>query len=186
MDISVFISDLRSRNGIAARALEVAVLTATRTSETIRAKWSEIDMQEAIWIIPAERMKGGREHRVPLSHRVIEVLEGLPREAEWVFPGAKKGTPLSNMALLGVLRRMGRVDITTHGFRSTFRDWTSETTGYSVHVASMALAHAVSDQVEAAYRRGDLFEKRRRLMADWAEYCAAPPRDGQIVPMRAS
>ncbi len=131
-------------------------------------------------------MKGGRGHRVPLSGRVIYILEGLPREAEWVFPGAKKGAPLSNMAMLSVLKRMGRVSVTTHGFRSTFRDWTSETTGYSAHVAEMALAHVVSDQVEAAYRRGDLFRKRRRLMADWAKYCNAPPRDGQIVPMRAS
>ncbi len=185
-DISVFISELRSREGIAARALEVAILTATRTGEVIRAKWSEIDVEAAVWTIPPERMKGGRGHRVPLSGRVIEILEGLPREAEWVFPGAKKGAPLSNMALLKVLQRMGRTSITTHGFRSTFRDWTSETTGYPAHVAEMALAHAVSDQVEAAYRRGDLFKKRRRLMADWAKYCAAPPRDGQVVPMRAS
>ena len=162
--------------------MEVAVLTATRNSETIRAKWSEIDAQEGVWTIPAERMKGGREHRVPLSDRVIEILEALPREGEWVFPGAKKGAPL-NKALRNVLRRMGRTDITTHGFRSTFRDWVSETTAYSPHVAEMALAHAVSDQVEAAYRRGDLFEKRRRLMADWAKFCSAQPRDGEVVPI---
>ncbi len=185
-DISAFMSELRSRGGIAARALEVAILTATRTSETVRAKWSEINMREAVWTIPAERMKGGREHRVPLSDRVIKILGALPREADWIFPGAKKGVPISKMALLNVLKGMGRASVTVHGFRATFRDWTSETTGYSAHVAEMALAHAVSDQVEAAYRRGDLFEKRRRLMADWAKYCAAPPRDGQVVPMRAS
>ncbi len=185
-EISAFMSELRAREGIAARALEVAILTATRTSETVRAEWSEINMLEAVWTIPAERMKGDREHRVPLSDRVIEILGALQREDEWVFPGAKKGTPLSKVAMLRMLKHMGRTNITIHGFRSSFRDWTSETTGYPAHVAEMALAHAVSDQVEAAYRRGDLFKKCRRLMADWAKYCTAPPRDGQIVPMRAS
>ncbi len=185
-DISAFMSDLRIREGIAARALEVAILTATRTSETIHAKWPEINIEEAVWIIPAARMKGQRDYRVPLSNRVIDILKGLPREGDWVFPGAKKGAALSNMALLGTLKRMGRANITTHGFRSSFRDWAAETTGYPSHVAEMALAHAVSDQVEAAYRRGDLFAKRRRLMADWAKYCAARPRDRQVVPIRAS
>ncbi len=185
-DISAFISELRTRKGIAARALEIAILTATRTSETIRAEWSEINMQEAVWTIPAERMKGDREHRVPLSDRVIDILEGLPREDEWIFPGAKKGTPISKMALLSVLKHMGCASVTVHGFRSTFRDWTAETTGYPTHVAEKALAHAVADQVEAAYRRGDLFEKRRRLMADWAKHCAAPARDAKVIPINRS
>ena len=171
-----FMDTLRARNGIAAGAFEFAILTATRTSETIRATWSEIDIDAKTWTIPAERMKGGREHRVPLSDRTLKILAGLPREGEYVFPGIKAGTPLSNMSLLKVLKVMERGDLTVHGFRSTFRDWAAETTAYPAHVAEMALAHAVSDQVEAAYRRGDLFEKRRRLMADWSTYCGQPAR----------
>jgi len=144
----------------------------------IGALWSEIDIENAIWIIPAGRMKGRKEHRVPLSPNALAVLDkahGLRDESveeTFVFPGRKKGRPLSNMAVLRLLKRMGYGDLTVHGFRSTFRDWCSEQTNYPREVAEMALAHTVGDKVEAAYRRGDLFEKRKRLMDAWAAFCA--------------
>jgi integrase len=180
-----FISELRERPGVAARALEFAVLTICRTGEVIGAEWAEIDFANRVWTIPADRMKRGREHRVPLPERATEILEGLPRECEFVFPGGREGKPLSNMALLTTLRRMGRGNLTTHGFRSCFRDWAAETTGYPSDVLEMALAHAVASRVEAAYRRGDLFEKRRRLMDEWAGYCATRTRRAGVVPLRA-
>ena len=158
-EVPAFVPLLREREGLSARALEFVILTAARTSEAIGARWSEIDLANKVWTIPRDRMKGGREHRVPLSDRAIEIIASLPREAEYVFPGARAGKPLSNMALLTTLRRMGRGDLTAHGFRSTFRDWAAETTGFPSDVVEMALAHAVSSKVEAAYRRGDLFEK---------------------------
>lgn len=127
-----------------------------------------------MWVIPAERMKRRREHCVPLSDRAIEILESLPREGEFVFIGHRAGKPLSEGALLRRLERLGRDDATAHGFRSSFRDWASEQTAYPSEMCEMALAHAVSNKVEAAYRRGDMLEKRRRLMADWAAYCASP------------
>jgi integrase len=120
-------------------------------------------------------MKAKKEHRVPLTSRTLAILKGLPREGDFVFPGGRKGVPISNMAMAEVLKRMGRVDITVHGFRSAFRDWAAERTGYPNHVVEMALAHVVGNKVEAAYRRGDLFAKRARLMADWARYCATKP-----------
>lgn len=174
-EMTTFIENLRGREGIAARALEFAILTATRTGETIGAKWDEIDMASALWVIPAERMKMGVEHRVPLSKRVLEILREMQeiKQGEYVFSGARYGKPLSNMALLMVLRRMNQEDV-THGFRSSFSDWAAETTAYPREVVEMALAHAVSNKVEAAYRRGDLFAKRQRLMEDWAKYCATP------------
>jgi integrase len=186
VDIAAFTAALRREKGIAPRALEFTILTATRTSEVLKAKWSEIDLDLKLWTIPAERMKAGRDHRVPLSDRAVDILEALPREGDWIFPGAKEKQPLSNMSMLKVLKDMGRHDITVHGFRSTFRDWAAETTAYREHVAKAALAHVIPDKVDAAYRRGDLFEKRRRLMADWATYCAAKPRKGQVVPIRGS
>ncbi len=168
-----FIKSLREQKGIAAQALEFAILTATRTGEIIGARWAEINLQEAVWIIPAARMKAGREHRVPLSARAIEILQEMEKikQGDFVFAGARYGKPLSNMALLMTLRRMNRADLTAHGFRSTFRDWVSETTATPREVAEMALAHSIGDAVEAAYRRGDLFEKRRELMEDWAGFC---------------
>jgi integrase len=175
---------LREREGLSARALEFLILTAARTSEAIGARWPEIDLGQAVWIIPHGRMKGGREQRVPLSPPAIEALKALPREGEFVFPGARPGKPLSNMALLTTLRRMGRGDLTAHGFRSSFRDWAAETTGYPSDVVEMALAHVIASKVEAAYRRGDLFEKRRRLMDDWGAYCGSPMRDAVVVPMK--
>jgi integrase len=164
------------------------ILTAARTGEVIGATWDEIDLAGKVWTVPAGRIKGGREHRVPLSDRVLEILKSLPSEAhnKFVFIGPRAGG-LSNMAMASVLERMGRDDITVHGFRSTFRDWAAERTGYPNHVAEMALAHVIGNKVEAAYRRGDLFEKRQKLMADWARYCwmkLAANTDVNVMVMR--
>jgi integrase len=162
-----FIGILRRQEGNSARALELLILTATRTGEALGARWSEIDLHEKLWTIPAARMKSGKEHRVPLSPQALEVLDAVkppaPQSDAFVFPGVKPQKPLSNMAFLMLLRRMGRTDLTVHGFRSTFRDWCAERTTFPSEVAEMALAHSIGNIVEAAYRRGDLFEKRRRL-----------------------
>jgi len=184
--IGDFIRELRDQGGIAARALEFTILAAARTSEVTGARWAEIDLSKNLWTIPGERMKSGREHRVALSKRAVQVLGALPREGEFVFPGGHKGKPLSNMALLKTLARMGRDDITVHGFRSTFRDWAAEQTNYPRDVAEMALAHVVGDKTEAAYRRGDMFEKRRQLAEAWAQFCEMPSHsEGVVVPIRA-
>jgi integrase len=151
----------------------------------IKAEWSEFDLGRSTWVVPAERMKSKRTHRVPLSAAAIAVLEatkGLDRT--YVFPGHKRNTHLSNAAMLQVLKRLERTDITVHGFRSTFRDWCAESTNYPADVAEMALAHALRDKTEAAYRRGDLFEKRTRLMTDWARYCSKPTKPAAVVPIR--
>jgi integrase len=186
-DLPEFMVALRQRDGVAARALEFTILTAARTGEAIGATWKEIDLTEKVWTVPAGRIKGGREHRVPLSDRVREILGELPREKNnpFVFIGPRKDG-LSNMAIASVLSRMDRGDITVHGFRSTFRDWAAERTNYPNHVVEMALAHVVGDKVEAAYRRGDLFAKRVRLMADWARFCTTAPAQvtAKVVPMR--
>jgi integrase len=178
-----FMHELRRREGIAARALEFVILTAVRTGEAIGARWDEIAGD--VWTIPAERMKSGREHRVPLSDAALELLAALPREGDYLFGGARPNTHLSNMALLAVLRRLDRADLTTHGFRSTFRDWVAERTNYPRDIAEAALAHAISDKTEAAYRRGDALDKRRRLMAEWARYCAEPIPTGDVVALHA-
>ena len=157
-EIPTFMAQLREREGFAARALEITILTACRTGEVIGAKWDEIDLAAKVWTVPATRTKSARPHRVPLSDRAIDVLSALPQEGEHVFPGAKLGKPLSNMALLAVMKRMNRGDLTVHGFRSSFRDWTAEQTNYPRDVAEMALAHIVKDRAEAAYRRGDLID----------------------------
>jgi integrase len=171
-ELGTFMRQLRSQAGVAARALEFTILCATRTVETIGASWSEIDLDRKVWTIPARRMKAKRDHRIPLSDRATEILGGLDRRpnAQLVFTKSGDQAHLSNGAMLALLDRMGRSDITTHGFRSTFRDWVSEQTSFAPEVAEMALAHAVQDKVEAAYRRGDLFEKRRKLMEVWAEF----------------
>lgn len=180
-----FMTALRAREGVSARALEFTILTATRTGEVIGARRAEFDLAARMWIIPGIRMKSGREHRVPLSDGALEILAALPSEGEFVFPGRRPGMPLSNMAMLETLKQMGRGDLTTHGFRSTFRDWSAEMTAFPHELLEMALAHAVGDKVEAAYRRGDLLEKRRRLMDDWADYCAALIAAGpEVVPIR--
>jgi integrase len=176
---------LAAREGIAARALEFAILCAARTGEVIGARWSEFDLDARLWTIPAERMKAKKEHRVPLSDRALAVLNALPREADFVFPGGRKGVSISNMAMAELLKRMERRDITVHGFRSTFRDWAAERTNYPNHVIEMALAHVIGDRVEAAYRRGDLFAKRARLMVEWAKYCSrAVENSGNVTPLR--
>ena len=180
-ELPAFVRDLRQQGGNAARALEYLILTTARTGEVIGCEpEKEIDLKKAVWTVPAGRMKAGKEHRVPLSPQAIKVVEGQP-EGKYLFSGGKEGAPLSNMAMLELLKRMGRGDLTVHGFRSTFRDWAAECTSYPGEVCEMALAHAITDKVEAAYRRGDLFEKRRQLMLDWAKYCDAPK--GDVVPI---
>jgi integrase len=170
-ELPLFLQALHRQEGIAARALEFAILTAARTGEVLGARWSEIDLEGRLWTIPAGRMKAAREHRAPLSEPALAVLSGLDRTGDLVFPGGKAGRPLSNMAMLMLLRRMGRGNLTTHGFRSSFADWCAEQTTFPSEVRAMALAHTVADRVEAAYRRGDLFEKRRQLAEAWAQYC---------------
>ena len=153
------------------------MLTAARTNEAIGARWDEIDLSEKVWTIPAERMKAARPHRVPLSDRVVEILKDLPREAGgYVFPGAKSGRPLSNMAMLELVRGMSGNGFTTHGFRSSFRDWAKEQTSFPREICKLALAHVVADKSEAAYSRGDALDKRRQLMAAWARLRRANPR----------
>lgn len=172
-------SELRLQGGSAALALEFLILTAARTGEVIGAQWEEIDESAKLWVIPGNRMKSGREHRVPLSDAVIAILEKarpLRGRGDFLFPGNEAAKHLSNMALLMLMRRMGHGDLTAHGFRSTFRDWVVEQTSFPSEVAEMALAHAVGDKVEAAYRRGDLFDKRRRLMEAWMNHCATTPK----------
>jgi integrase len=170
-EVPAFLAELRKKAGISARALELTILTAARTAEAIGARWSEIDLQARLWVIGPERMKGAREHRVPLSDRALEILSSLPRDSEFVFPGARAMKPLSDMAMLKVVRGMRGQGSTVHGFRSTFKDWAGETTSFPNELTEIALAHAISDKTDAAYRRGDMMEKRRRLMADWAAYC---------------
>lgn len=186
-DMGAFMRDLRKRPGTAARALEFCILTATRTGETLGARWSEIDLGAAVWTIPGERMKAGREHRVPLPGAALAVLAGMaplrPEEGDgFVFPGAVETRGLSSMAMLMLLRRMGRGDLTTHGFRSAFRDWCEKATSTPHAVAEAALAHTIGDKVEAAYRRGDLFQKRAALMQSWADYCAKAPAEVRALP----
>jgi len=174
-ELTAFMKELRTNEGTAAAALEFLILAAGRTGEVIGARWLEIDFKSRVWTVPSERMKRGREHRVPLSRPTLVVLERMRgQDVDFVFPSLKAGKPLSNMALLALLGRMGRGDVTAHGFRSTFRDWAAERTNFPREVAEAALAHAIDDKVEAAYRRGDLFEKRRHLMDAWAEFCAKP------------
>ncbi len=171
-DMPVFFLDLQARDGLASKALVFTILTAARTSEALQAEWAEIDLTNRIWVVPRSRMKAGKEHRVPLSDPVVDLLASLPRVNSYVFPGSKFGRPLSNVAMLNVLRRMGRQDITVHGFRSTFRDWVAEQTHFPARVAETALAHQLKDNAERAYQRGDLIEKRVQLMQAWANYCS--------------
>ncbi len=184
-EIGAFMKCLRAREGTGARALEFVILTAARSGEVRGATWAEMDLDAATWTVPGERMKAGKEHRVPLSQAALDLLRALPRIAgsDLVFP-APRGRVLSDMTLVAVMRRM-EVDAVPHGFRSTFRDWCSERTNYPREVAEMALAHTITDKVEAAYRRGDLFEKRRRLMTEWAAFVAKPEIKGEVVPLNA-
>ncbi len=186
-ELGAFVAKLRQQEGVAARALEFSILTAARTGEVLGARWAEINIAERLWTVPGQRMKAGKEHRVPLSDAAIAIVHQMQaiRSDDWLFPGARRGRPLSNMAMTMALRRMGRGDLTAHGFRSSFRDWAAERTNFPGDVAEMALAHMVGDKVEAAYRRGDLFEKRRRLMQAWANF-AAGPEPANIVELRAA
>jgi integrase len=183
--LPAFMAELRDRDFVSARALEFTILTAARTNETIGATWPEIDLPKKAWTVPADRMKAGKEHRIPLSDRAVAILNALPREEgnEFIFIGGRVGKPLSNMAMLELMKGM-RPGYVPHGFRSTFRDWAAERTNYPNHVVEKALAHIVADKVEAAYRRGDLFEKRRKLMADWARFCetSSNPAAAKVLP----
>jgi integrase len=204
-ELPAFMAALAEHGGVGARALEFTILAAARTSETLEARPTEFDMSDKIWIVPGERMKAEREHRVPLCERALSMLEEMrplrAAENDFVFPGLKYRRPLSNMAMATVIRRMnkdrtaaglaryvdprlGGRDVVPHGFRSTFRDWAAECTDFPREVVEMALAHAVEDKVEAAYRRGDLFKKRQQLMDAWADYCAGRS-SGVVVPFRA-
>lgn len=184
--VPAFVADLRKRQATAALALEFVILTATRTSEVLGATWAEVDLNKAVWAIPPSRMKAGREHRVPLSPRAVEILTTMKLLDKATLFSGDKGSKLSGMAMSMLLRRMG-ADVTVHGFRSAFRDWSAECTGYAHEVCEMALAHVIGNKAEAAYRRGDLFEKRRRLMDDWAAYCAGGAAAGvNVTPIRGN
>jgi integrase len=184
-EVGAFMVKLRAAAGMGARALEFCILTAARSGEVRGATWAEIDTDARVWTVPAGRMKAGKEHRVPLSADALALLAGLTPMAgtELVFP-APRGGELSDMTLAAVLRRMD-VPAVPHGFRSTFRDWASERSNYPRDAAEMALAHAIGDKVEAAYRRGDLFEKRRLMMADWAKFLAKPEVKGEVIDMQS-
>jgi integrase len=176
---------LRAAQGTGARALEFTILTAARSGEVRGATWAEIDADAKTWTIPAARMKAGKEHRVPLTAEALELLKAQPKMpgTDLVFP-APRGGQLSDMTLAAVLRRMD-VPAVPHGFRSTFRDWAAERTAYPAHVAEMALAHTIGNKVEAAYRRGDLFEKRRLMMADWAKFLARVEKKGEVFDLQS-
>jgi integrase len=178
-----FMAQLRDRQSLAARALEFAILTACRSCEVRNAQWNEIDLAKAVWVIPGGRMKAGREHRVPLSDRAVAILVALQeiRTNDLIFPGNGSGKPLSERAMAMQLRRMKADAVTVHGFRSTFRDWASETTSFPHEVCEQALAHTIGNKTEAAYRRGDLLEKRRKLMQAWAAFCE--PKNANVVPL---
>jgi integrase len=185
--MSDFVAELRRREAVAAWALEFCILTAARSGEVLGARWDEIDRDRRLWNVPRERMKAGREHRVPLSADALAVLDKAQQlrteDTPFIFPGMRPGRPLSSMSMKMLLRRMKRSDVTVHGFRSTFRDWASERTGFPHEVCEMALAHTITNKVEAAYRRGDLLERRRELMEAWAEFLAAV--QGNVVRLEA-
>jgi integrase len=186
LEIPEFMAKLRTKEFISARALEFTILTAVRTSEAIGAQWSEFNLAEKIWTVPGIRTKAGKDHRVPLSSRALAILEHIPREGKFVFSGGKADKPLASMAMLLLLRGPKGNGLTVHGFRSTFRDWAAKRTSYPNHVVEQALAHAIGNAVERAYRRGDLFKKRARLMTEWATYCEEPASaTDNVTPIRA-
>jgi integrase len=193
-EIGGFMEKLTALDSVPAMALRFAILTAARSGEVMGARWSEIDFAAKVWTIPPHRMKAGQEHRVPLSDDALAILakatdeRGQPDQGGLIFPGTTAERPLSERGLRQVLWRMARKDLTVHGFRSTFRDWCGEATSYPRDLAEAALAHTLKDKVEAAYRRGDLLERRRRLMEEWATFCAQPkPANGAtVVPIRAA
>ena len=188
-EVPAFMAELSDNDSVSALALRFLILTATRTSEVLQAQWQEIDREDAVWTIPADRMKTRREHRVPLSDAALAVLQALPclEGNPYLFPGARHGHPLSNMALLLLMRGMGygasgeRGHYVPHGFRSSFRDWSGEVSSFPRDVAEMALAHVIENKVEAAYRRGDLFAKRRKMMQEWTAYVGKP--QAEVIPI---
>ena len=184
---AALVHELRQKNGPGPLALEFLLLTAARISEVTGATWGEVDLSARTWTIPGERMKAGREHRVPLSDDALEVLKKAQafRDGDLIFPGIKAGRPLTQVYSLNLLQRITESRATIHGLRTTFRTWAAERTNYPSEVAELALAHAVGSQVERAYARTDLFEKRRQLMQQWAEFCAQPDTSGsKVVPIR--
>jgi len=181
-EVPAFMAQLRAEPGVAARALELAILTAARSGEARGATWSEIDLQRAEWIVPAGRMKGGREHRVPLSPRALEILHNLPRQSDLVFAPGRNGAVMSDTTLRrNVLCKLGHGDVTVHGFRATFRTWAAERTNFAREVAEQSLAHTVGTAVERAYKRTDLFDQRRRLMEMWSDFCSRPVPTGATI-----
>jgi integrase len=180
-----FMVQLRAIDAIGARALEFTILTAARTIETLGAQWSEIDFAASVWQVPGERMKAGKEHRVPLTAEALAILGDVPRLQgnPFIFPGAKKGRGLSNLAMLMTLRRI-RPGLTVHGFRSSFRDWAAESTGFAREIAEASLAHTIGNAVERSYRRGDFFAKRAKLMEAWSSYCGRGQSAAEVIPMR--
>ncbi len=185
-DVPAFMKTLRAAESLSARALELTILTAARTGETINARWEEMDPEAKLWTVPGDRTKSGREHRVPLSKRAVALLRTVARHhsSKYVFPGLRIGRPLSNMAMLELLRGMNGNGFTVHGFRSSFRDWAAHETNFPREIAETALAHVLKDKTEAAYQRGDLLEKRRRLMSAWENYCGNPRSSGEVVTLR--
>ena len=180
--LPAFISELRRRPENMARALELLILTAARPNEILGMRWGEIDLSATMWTAPAERMKAGKAHRVPLSGRAVELLAALPREGDLVFAGRFAGVRRST-ELLRTLRLMGH-SVTVHGFRASFRTWAGEQTAYPRELIEVALAHSVGDETERAYARGDMLARRRLLMESWAEYCSRPHVEGDVVPLR--
>jgi integrase len=185
-EVPGFLANLRQREAVAALALEFTILNASRSGEVLGARWDEIDRKTKLWIVPPTRMKGGREHRVPLSPRALEILDRVEaiRTGDYVFPGQRRGTPLSATTMHQVLQRMKVKNANVHGFRSSFRDWAGESTSFPREIAEAALAHVVGDETERAYRRGDALEKRRKLMEAWSGFLAAPRNMGTVVPLR--
>jgi integrase len=186
-EVAAFVSQLRKREATAALALEFCILTAARSGEVLGLRRSEIDLDKKIWTLPANRMKAGREHRVPLSARAISILKELAKvnSGDFIFAGQARNKPLSNMAMDMMLRRMKREDVTVHGFRSSFRDWAGNVSSFPREITETALSHVIGDKTEQAYRRSDALEKRRKLMDAWAAYCE-PRKGGNVVPLKAA
>lgn len=180
-DLPLFLEELSAMSGLGAKALGFTILTACRTSEVLEAKWSEIDIENKLWIVPALRMKADREHRVPLTDAAIELLKSLPIENEFVFPGMKQGKPLSNLSMLMVMRRMKKEQYTVHGFRSAFRDWAAEFANAPRELCEQVLAHKIANKAEAAYFRSDLLESRRELMKKWAAFTTGEMGRSKVV-----
>jgi integrase len=184
-ELAGFLAELRSQQSIAARALEFTILVAARTGEVIGARWSEFDVHNKTWIVPPERMKAHREHRVPLASRALAIIQEMQAfhggDDAPVFAGGKGGRQFSKMAFLLLLQRMGRRDLTTHGFRATFKTWASEQTGFQSEIVEAALAHVIGGRVQQAYQRGDMFEKRTRLMSQWGKFCGKLPSSPAVI-----